>query len=129
VEALIEAGDVAGAVELNVGLWLGPDAGEAVREAVRGMFRHALDVQLAAAAEVEPVEVEFDPAAVRAPCLALSGGHDLADFRQIAAQLAGLLADARHVELPWAGHLPSMERPDAVTDLLVGFLREKAPVG
>jgi pimeloyl-ACP methyl ester carboxylesterase len=46
-----------------------------------------------------------------------------------AAQLPDLLADAHHVELPWAGHLPSLERPSAVTDLLVAFLHEKIPAG
>lgn len=128
-DALIEAGDIAGAVELMVETWLGPDADEAAREAVRQMQRSAFEVQLAAAGEFEPIEAEIDLAAVQAPCLALPGGHDLADFRQIAAQLPDLLANAHHVELPWAGHLPSLERPSAVTDLLVGFLRERVPVG
>jgi pimeloyl-ACP methyl ester carboxylesterase len=128
-DALIEAGDITGAVELMVDTWLGPDAGEAAREAVRQMQRRAYEVQLAAADEFEPIGAEFDLAAIQAPCLALSGRHDLADFRQIAAHLPDLLADVHHVELPWAGHLPSLERPSAVTDLLVGFLRERLPVG
>jgi 3-oxoadipate enol-lactonase len=127
-EALIEAGDIDGAVELIVDTWLGPDADDAAREAVRQMQRHAFEVQLAAE-EFEPDTAEFDPAAIQAPCLILSGGHDMADFRQIAARLAGLLPDARHAELPWAGHLPSMERPAAVTSLLTGFLHEKVPAG
>ncbi|MDG4861186.1 alpha/beta hydrolase [Streptomyces sp. T-3] len=122
-DALLEAGDVAGATELMVDTWLGPDADDTARQAVRQMQRHAFEVQLAAD-EFEPVEAEFDLAAIKAPCLALSGGHDLVDFRQIAARLP----DARHVELPWAGHLPSLERPSAVTDLLLGFLRERLPV-
>ncbi|MGW6462020.1 alpha/beta fold hydrolase [Streptomyces sp. NPDC055078] len=127
-DALLAAGDITGAVELMVETWLGPDADEAAREAVRRMQRHAFEVQLAAE-EFEPVEAEFDLAAVRAPCLALSGGHDLADFRQIAARIPDLLADARHIELPWAGHLPSLERPSIVTELVLGFLRERFPVG
>jgi 3-oxoadipate enol-lactonase len=53
-------------------------------------------------------------------------GHDLVDSRLIAARLAGLLTDAHHVELPWAGHLPSLERPPAMADLLLGFLRQKS---
>lgn len=121
-EALIDAGDIAGAVELNVDTWLGPDAGDAAREAVRRMQRRAFDVQLAAE-EFEPVAVDVDLSAIRAPCLVVSGGHDLIDFRRVAARLHTLLADAHHLELPWAGHLPSLERPSAVTDLLVDFLR------
>ena len=125
----MEAGDITGAVELNVDTWLGPDADDTAREAVRQMQRHAFEVQLAATAEFEPITAEFDLSAIHAPCLALSGGHDMADFRQIAARLPGLLTDAHHVELPWAGHLPSLERPSAVADLLVGFLHEEVPVG
>ncbi|MFE2428967.1 alpha/beta fold hydrolase [Streptomyces sp. NPDC059373] len=128
-DALIEAGDIAGAVELNVDTWLGPDADEAARDAVRQMQRHAFEVQLAADKEFAPIRVEVELSAIHVPCLAVSGGHDVADFRRIAAQLPELLADARHVELPWAGHLPGLERPSAVTDLLLGFLRDKAPVG
>jgi pimeloyl-ACP methyl ester carboxylesterase len=28
----------------------------------------------------------------------------------------------RHLELPWAGHLPSMERPDELNPVLLDFL-------
>lgn len=128
-EALIEAGDIGGATELMVETWLGPDADDTAREMVRQMQRHAFELQLAAAEEFEPVEAVVDLAAIQAPCLVLSGAHDLADFRQIAARLPRLLANADHVELPWAGHLPSLERPSAVTDLLIGFLKEKVPAG
>jgi pimeloyl-ACP methyl ester carboxylesterase len=46
------------------------------------------------------------------------GGHDLDFFADTARELARQLPDARLVELPWAGHLPSLERPDE-TDALV----------
>ncbi|ORT60841.1 alpha/beta hydrolase [Streptomyces sp. CB03238] len=122
-DALLEAGDIAGAVELNVDTFLGPEADEATREAVRGMQRNAFDVQLAVTEEFGRITVDFDLSAIKAPSLVLSGAHDLADFRQIAAGLPDVLTDARHVELPWAGHLPSVERTSAVTDLLIDFLR------
>ncbi|MFJ7999205.1 alpha/beta fold hydrolase [Streptomyces sp. NPDC096310] len=128
-EALIEAGDIVGATELMVKTWLGPEADETAREAVRRMQRRAYELQMAAAEEGEPMETEIDLAAIQAPCLAVSGAHDLADFRQIAARLPDLLSHADHVELPWAGHLPSLERPSAVTDLLIGFLKDRAPAG
>jgi hypothetical protein len=67
-------------VELNVDTWLGPDAGEEVREEVRGMQRHAFEVQLASPKGAGRNEAEIDLSAIKAPCLALSGGHDLADF-------------------------------------------------
>ncbi|WP_410538101.1 alpha/beta fold hydrolase [Streptomyces sp. KL2] len=129
-EALFEAGDLAAAVELNVATWLGPDAGEAVREKVRRMQRHAFEVQTAAEEERGEIgelpEPALDLSAITAPVLAVSGAHDLADFRTIAARLARLLPRARHLELPWAGHLPSLERPQETTALLTDFLRESA---
>jgi 3-oxoadipate enol-lactonase len=124
---LLEAGDVSAAVDLNVATWLGPQASPHTREQVRAMQQRAFDLQLAASDEVEMPSAEVDLSAVRAPCLALSGGHDLPDFREIAASLPGLFPAARHVELPWAGHLPSLERPAEVTPLLVGFLAERYP--
>jgi len=67
-----------------------------------------------------------DASSITAPTLLISGAHDVADFREIAAGLSKEIARARHVELPWAGHLPSLERPDLVNPMLVDFLRETA---
>ena len=128
-EELIEAGDIAGAVELNVATWLGPEADEATRDRVRMMQRHAFEVQLAAAQEYEPAEVAVDLRAITAPSLVVSGAKDLPDFPLIAARLAGLLPAARLVELSWAGHLPTLERPHEMSQLLTVFLRETVPPG
>ncbi|MFJ3159949.1 alpha/beta fold hydrolase [Streptomyces kanasensis] len=126
-EALFEAGDLAGAVELNVATWLGPEADEDVRGRVRAMQRHAFEVQSAAAEEFSPDRREVDLSLVDAPCLAVSGAHDLADFRQIARSVAERVPGARHVELPWAGHLPGLERPAEIGTLLTDFLRAAVP--
>jgi 3-oxoadipate enol-lactonase len=125
--ALLEAGDVAGATEFNVDTWLGPSADEPTRDKLRQMQRQAFEVQLAAVEEFEPIRAEVDLSAITAPSLLVSGAHDLADFRQIAVLLSDRLADARHVELAWAGHLPSMERPDEVNPLLIEFLQQTWP--
>jgi 3-oxoadipate enol-lactonase len=123
-DALLAAGDIDGAVDLNVETFLGPEADDTVRVQVRQMQRHAFDVQLAAAEEFAQVPEKVDLSLIEAPCLAVSGGQDLPDFREIAARLPAQLVNARHLELPWAGHLPSLERPEVVTDLLTQFLRE-----
>ncbi|MER6299473.1 alpha/beta fold hydrolase [Kitasatospora sp. NPDC001539] len=121
-EELLEAGDIDGAVELNVRTWLGPEADEPTRELVRRMQRHNFEVQLAAT--VGPQKEDVDLARVTAPTLAVGGAHDVPDFREIAASLPALLPNARHQELPWAGHLPNLERPAEVTELLKAFLQE-----
>jgi 3-oxoadipate enol-lactonase len=139
-DAFLDVGDVSAAVELNLDTWLGPQADERVREKVRVMQRHAFEIQLAAdeaaqaraseASDEGPVSPAPAPATepvlgtIEAPCLAVGGAHDVADFRRIAARLPQLLPGARHIELDWAGHLPSLERPDETTALLRGFLAE-----
>jgi pimeloyl-ACP methyl ester carboxylesterase len=126
---LLDACDIAGAVELNVTTWLGPEASEPTREQVRLMQRHAFEVQLAAPEEYEPAQVTFDLRAITAPSLVVSGAKDLPDFRLIAARLAALLPGARPVELPWAGHLPTLERPQELSGMLTAFLRDTVPAG
>jgi pimeloyl-ACP methyl ester carboxylesterase len=122
-DALLEAGDVAGATELNVDTWLGPHADEATRELVRAMQRHAFEVQLAATDEPEAIKFDVDVSAITATALLVTGRHDLPDFRDIAVHLSGRLPRSRHLELDWAGHLPSLERPDVMNPILVEFLR------
>jgi 3-oxoadipate enol-lactonase len=125
-EELLEAGDVAGATELNVATFLGPEASQATRERVRLMQRHAFDVQLAAEEDesAEPAQVIVDLGAITAPSLVVSGARDLPDFRLIADRLAGLLPGARRADLPWAGHLPTLERPEEMSAMLTAFLRD-----
>lgn len=136
-EELFDAGDIAGAVELNVATWLGPEASEATRERVRTMQRHAFELELAAAQDSEDADEDADEdaelvvglSAITAPSLVVSGALDLPDFRLIAARLAWLLADAELVQLPWAGHLPTLERPDELSALLTAFLQATVGAG
>ncbi|MFJ2862418.1 alpha/beta fold hydrolase [Kitasatospora sp. NPDC087314] len=121
---LLVDGDLAAAVELNVETWLGPEADDEARAHVRRMQRHAFEVQ--ADARFGPSDDGADLGRITAPCLVVSGGHDVEDFRQIGAFLPTVIPNARHVELPWAGHFPGLERPEEAFVLLTGFLDEAA---
>lgn len=121
-EALLDAGDLEGAAELNARQWLGPDADEAAHALVRAMQLGNFRGSLGADWDHELPEPAFEPAAVTAPVLAVGGAHDIADFRDVPAELPSLVPGAVHVELPWAGHLPSLERPQEITRLLLPFL-------
>lgn len=127
-DALLAAGDITGAVELMADTWLGPEADHAARNQLRRMQRHAFEVQSTADGEEfwQPAS-EVDLSRIEVPCLAVSGRHDVVDFREIAARLPEQLKCARHLELPWAGHLPGLERPDTVSALLTEFLRGLRP--
>ena len=117
-DALLEAGDVDGATELNVRTWLGPEADDAARAAVRGMQRHAFTVQLAMDDQPEGQELDIDLAAITARTTVVSGAHDLDFFGVLARHLAAGIPGAVHVELDWAGHLPNLERPAETTALI-----------
>ncbi|WP_306326451.1 alpha/beta fold hydrolase [Streptomyces venezuelae] len=128
-DELLEAGDLDGAVELNVDTWLGPEAGPRARALVREMQRRAFELQLAAPEEFSPVTPEVtadDLAGIEVPALVAVGAHDLPDFRAVADDLARLLPGARRVDLDWAGHLPALERPEETARLLTAFLAEPA---
>ncbi|MGW0750311.1 alpha/beta fold hydrolase [Streptomyces sp. NPDC002587] len=121
-DALLEAGDLEGAAALNARTWLGPDADEAAHALVRAMQLRNFQGSAHLTEDHELPEPDVDLAAITAPVLAVGGAHDLPDFRAVAAELPSLVPGARHLELPWAGHLPSLERPAEITELLLEFL-------
>jgi pimeloyl-ACP methyl ester carboxylesterase len=90
------------------------------------MQRNSLRVYLAAVAHDGPEEDldDFDPARVGAPALILIGDEDVPDMLKIADRLASELPRGRRVLLPGVAHLPSLERPDVVTPLLLDFLAD-----
>ena len=109
-ERLLQAGDLDAAVELNLDFWC-PSVAERVRPMVAGALEW----------EGEGPEA-IDLSAVRAPTLVAVGEHDKADFHAIAERLAREIPDAELVVIPGAGHLPSMEQPDATAALVRRFL-------
>lgn len=121
-DALLEAGDVEGAVALNVRTWVGPAATAETRELIGDMQRHSFEVQLAAG-DVAAERLDFDLADVTASALVVSGAHDLDYFRQIATLLAERIPGAESRELEWAGHLPNLEDPERFDPLLLEFAR------
>jgi pimeloyl-ACP methyl ester carboxylesterase len=95
------------------------------------MQRRAYEVQLAADEQDPPPSmrrIDVDPTALSVDTLVVSGAHDLGHFRTLATHLGEQIPGAELVELDWAGHLPSMERPDAVLALLLDVLRDDPTV-
>ena len=117
-EKLLGHGDVDGATELTLSVFVEPH----VHDVVRPMQRGAYELQLAAP---DP-EVRWpDPkplSSLEAPTLVLVGEHDLPDFRAIAERIAREAPDARLEVVPRARHLPSLEAPEVFDDLLLPFL-------
>ena len=138
-DALLDAGRLDDAVELNLRTWLdgyGRDAapvspGERARVAAmqRGSF-----VTIVAAYERTPppgpVSWAEPPAAARlgeiaAPTLVVTATHDHPDFRRIAARVGEGIPGAETAVME-TGHLPGVERPDELGGLVLDFLARRA---
>ena len=61
------------------------------------------------------------------PTLVGVGEDDKPDFRAIAERLAAEIPGAELAVIPGAGHLPSMEQPEATAALVRHFLKEQSP--
>ena len=111
--------DIEGAVELGIEFWVREPA---VADLVRSMTRDAFLAQLPGAGEAgdEPAPL----AEVRCPVLAVSGGRDQPVFAEMADRICAEAPDARRAEVPDAGHLIALERPEETAALLLGFLAE-----
>jgi 3-oxoadipate enol-lactonase len=116
--ALLQAGDVSGATELNVTMWLQPEVDAPTRELFREMQSHAFRLQAAAGEDVHEEEVEVQLARITSPATVVTGDRDLAWFEAVGDHLATELPQARRVRLPWAGHLPNLERPTETSELI-----------
>jgi 3-oxoadipate enol-lactonase len=135
-DALLDAGKIDEAVELNVRTWLdGQNRGPApvpqeLRERVAAMQRRAFETILAAyEAPTPPGPVAWsEPAArarlgeITAPTLVLTGRYDLEDFRAIGERLAREMPRAESITMDTA-HLPALEAPDEFNRIARGFLR------
>ena len=64
---------------------------------------------------------------VACPSLVVSGAHDHVDFRRAADVMSDRIPKARRETITGAAHLPSMERPEVVNELLTGFLSQNYP--
>ena len=119
----IEADDLDAAAEVNVDFWL-PSASEPVRAAIREQQRNAFTLQVGR--DDEEVLLTDDLTArlqaVDVPTLVLVGDRDYADFHAIADRLAAELPDTRRAAVSGAGHLPSLEQPDAFDAAVLPFL-------
>jgi 3-oxoadipate enol-lactonase len=133
VDELYEAGDIAGAVEYELRMWVdGPDRSpDAVDPEMRERVRE-MNGALFTRDDVDGEELPLDPPAaerlaeISAPTLILYGDKDVIDVRQAAGPLVAAIPGARLAVIPDASHLPQMERPGLFNEIVLGFLLEVA---
>ena len=125
-EALLDAEDLVAAAAQQARMWLAPDAAPDVRALTEEMTLRSYEQQLPLGDSVtaqwpEPTAAER-VAQIGVPTLVAVGAADLPDLQAICAHLAAEIPGARLERIDGAGHLPSLERPDELTRLLLDFL-------
>jgi len=123
-------GDLAGAVELGLGLWTDgsrrPDeVNPTARERTRAMMTAAWSRP---PAPREDLRLPDPPAASRlaeigVPTLALVGTEDVPWVREIAERIGAEVPGARLEVVPDAGHHLNLEHPERFDELVLPFLR------
>src|SRR5215212_4937844 len=129
VDELYEAGDIAGAVEYELRMWVdGPDRSpDAVDPEIRERVRE-MNAALFTRDDVAGEEIPLDPPAaerlaeIAAPTLIVYGDKDVIDVRQAAEPLVATIPGARLAVIPDAAHLPRMERPEVFNEIVLRFL-------
>lgn len=131
--ALLERGDVEGATELNLRMWVdGPlrtpeQVDSLVRQRVHDMQYQAF----AASVSDESEDVELDPPAaerlaeLHMPTLVLVGDHDVSHMLFLAQEITGQITGARQVIVPGVAHMLSMEQPEFFTNTVLEFLNNQ----
>ncbi len=128
-EALLEQGDLDGAVELNLRLWVDGvqrephEVDRKVRELVGVMQRNAFQIE-------EPEGLKLKPAPPAAPerldeltmpVLIITGALDLEEVNRLAERVAEELPNGRLLTLPTA-HMISLEEPAGFNEAVLRFL-------
>jgi pimeloyl-ACP methyl ester carboxylesterase len=129
-DALLERGDIGGATELNLRMWVdGPrrtagQVDQAVRERVREMQRHAFTVPVPPGFEPRPLSPPAIErlAEVRSPALVVIGDYDIDEKLAMADRLAAEIPGARKAVVHGAAHMVPMERPDDFNRVVLDFL-------
>jgi len=126
-EEAIDRGDLPAAAAQQARMWLAADAAPEVRELTEAMTLRSYEQQLPVEGEVKAIWPETPAEAqlgeIGAPTLVVVGTEDLDDIKSMAEKLAAEIPGARLATIEGAGHLPSLERPDELNELLLEFLR------
>jgi 3-oxoadipate enol-lactonase len=125
-EEALEQGDITGAVELNLRMWVDgarvpSEVDPAVRALVGDMQRRIYELQEGVDAELEPIDIELSRIGV--PAVVVVGEYDVPDFHAIARELAEGIPNATGpFVVAGAAHLPALERPAETAELIAPVL-------
>jgi pimeloyl-ACP methyl ester carboxylesterase len=125
----VEAGDIARAVEINLGMWV-VGIGRAVADLdigvvarAREMIEGTLKPPENTGEALEPDPVSADRLGdVEVPALVLVGSFDQPEMIESAKEISSRIPHAKLVEMEGVAHLPNMERPEEFNRIVLEFL-------
>lgn len=127
IGAALQAGDVPGAVELTLRMWVdGPrrdpsQVDARVRERMREMIVHYYTIRGDDPPALEPPAIGR-LAEIRVPSLVIAGEGDVPDILAQAELLCTTIPGARKALIPEVAHVPNLERPEQFNRLVLDFL-------
>ncbi len=127
-EEALERGDFEAAAKAQARMWLADDAAPDVRALTETMIVRSYELQTPHEDDVSATWP--DPPAmerlgeVAVPTLVVVGSEDVEDVHAVADRLVAGIPDARLERIEGSGHLPSLERPDELSRLLLEFLQD-----
>jgi 3-oxoadipate enol-lactonase len=109
-------------------LWFSAQYREASSTALCGwrnmLVRTPVDGYLGACAAIRDTDLSSEVASIEAPTLCISGDEDCATSPELVRQLSDSIPGAYFSVINGVGHLPCIERPDALASLLETYLQE-----
>ncbi len=127
VREMLQRGEQVAALKHLVDFVLRPDTFEQAPEHIRKMMLENLP-SLVAQFTAPPVVATFgckEAKSLKMPVLLLAGAQSAPEFKIMVEELARCLPDARSVEVAAAGHMLTVERPEAVNEAILRFLNLK----
>lgn len=124
----VESGGVAGIAEAVLRRWFSPDSyneGGPVLALCRNMLARTPSAGYnSTCVALRDSDLTEAARAVSVPTLCVAGEFDGSTPPALVRTLAGLVPGAQYREMANTGHLPCLQRPDELADLILGFLRE-----
>jgi 3-oxoadipate enol-lactonase len=126
--AAIRAGGIASIADAILTRWFTPDFHRERAAELAGwrnmLSRTPVEGYLGCCAAIRDADLTATARAVAVPTLCMVGDADGSTPPELVAELASLVPGARLVTIAGAGHVPCVERPEAVAEAMLGFFEE-----
>ncbi len=126
--AALEAGGIGSIADAILERWFAPALRTGDPDALAGwgnmLTRTPLDGYIGVCAALRDSDLTADAGRIDVPTLVVCGAQDGATPPEMVEAFAGLIPGAAFAAIDGAGHLPSIEQPQALADRITAFLEE-----